>query len=396
MGGVSRTGRGARAKAARKARVGRSSRTPLLGTRQKTYYVAAEYIDSGDRLLVEDGDDISLYSVDLKLAQHWYAAAWRGKRLDLAPFIAQQLDSGMDPEQAKRIKDSGLVLAQCLRHGAGMPVVEKYNGHPVYGSAVEILIGEVFEGALSYLIEKATGVAGLTISPMHTGYAIHDGRPIGNASVETVAESVSRERPDLGPVAAPGGTVTILFSDIEGSTALNDLMGDARWMELLREHNEIVRREVGLHRGFEVKTIGDAFMIAFQSAKHAVRCGVAIQRAFGKRNEAAANPIRVRIGLHVGEVVREGDDFYGGHVNFAARVAEQAKADEVLVSSLVREMVARSGEFDFAARPKRALKGFSGKHALYAVGTIGTARLAAAPVARRRPGRSRSARSRRA
>jgi class 3 adenylate cyclase len=377
MGGVSRKSRGAKTapppspRATRKTRAGARSRTPLPVAWQRTYYVAAEYIDSGDRLLVEDGDDISLYSVDLKLAQHWYAAAWRGKRFDLAPFVSQQLDSGMDPQRAERIKDSGLVLARCCRHGAGMPMVEKYKGNPVYGSAVEILIGEVFEGSLSYLIERATGVAGLTISPMHTGYAIHDGRPIGNASIETVAESVRHERPYLGSVAAPDGTVTILFSDIEDSTVLNDRMGDARWMELLREHNEIVRREVGLHRGFEVKTIGDAFMIAFQSAKDAVRCGIAVQRAFSKRNNAAADPIRVRVGLHVGEVVRDGDDFYGRHVNFAARVAAQAEAAEVLVSSLVREVVAPSGEFDFAARPKRALKGFLGKHVLYAVRIAG-------------------------
>jgi hypothetical protein len=53
---------------------------------QSTFYVAAEYIDRGDRLLVEDGHEIALYSVDLKLAQHWYAAAWRGRRLDLGPL----------------------------------------------------------------------------------------------------------------------------------------------------------------------------------------------------------------------------------------------------------------------------------------------------------------------
>jgi class 3 adenylate cyclase len=334
---------------------------------QRSYYIAAEYIDSGDRLLIEDGKEISLYSVDLTLAQHWYAAAWRGKRLDLTSFVSRRLDWAMDQKHAQSFKDSGLVLAQCLRHGEGMPVVEEYNGHPIYGSAVEILIGEVFEGALSHLIEEVSGIAGLTISPMHSGYAIHDGRPVGNASVEAVAQCVNQERPDLGSVAAPDGTVTILFSDIKDSTALNEKMGDARWMQLLREHNEIVRREAGLHHGFEVKTIGDAFMIAFQSAKDALRCAIAIQRAFGKRNEMAAHPIWVRIGLHTGELVREENDFYGRHVNFAARILSQSKAGEVLVSSLLREVVESSGEFAFEARPKRALKGFPGKHRLHVV-----------------------------
>src|SRR5262245_19140906 len=105
-------------------------------------------MDHPDRLLVEDGDNIELYSMNLTLAQHWYAQAWRGKVLDLTPFASQRLDWGMEAEQAEEIKESGLVLAQCLRHGEGMPVVETYNGNPVYGSAVEILIGEVFEAAL--------------------------------------------------------------------------------------------------------------------------------------------------------------------------------------------------------------------------------------------------------
>jgi len=269
---------------------------------QRTYYVAAEYIDHGDRLLVESGDTIELYSVDLTLAQHWYAAAWRGKPLDLEPFRTQRLDWDMELGQAKKIKDSGLVLARCLRHGVGMPIVEEYNGQPIYGSAVDILIGEVFEAALGYLIEQETGIAGLTISPMHTGYALHEGRAVGKASIGAVAKSVTEERPNLTALAAPDGTVIILFSDIVGSTAINERLGDNRWMELLREHNAIVRREWALHNGFEVKTMGDAFMLAFRSARDALRCAISIQRAFAKRNEIAKEPIRVRIGLHVGEV----------------------------------------------------------------------------------------------
>jgi class 3 adenylate cyclase len=188
-----------------------------------------------------------------------------------------------------------------------------------------------------------------------------------HGTVEAVADRVSEERPDLASVAAPDGTVTILFSDIEGSTALNASMGDARWMELLREHNRIVRREVRSNHGFEVKTIGDAFMVAFQSAKEAAQCGIGIQAAFSKRNQTADYPIKVRVGLHTGELVREEDDFYGWHVNFAARVASQAAAGEVLVSSLFRDVVEPSGELKFQTRGKRALKGFKGKHEVFAV-----------------------------
>lgn len=348
-------------------RKGKNADKPKTETKQCTYYVAAEYIDHGDRLLVEDADKIELYSVDLKLAQHWYAAAWRGKRFDLKPFNEQCIAWDLEPEQAEEIKNSGLVLAECLRHGDGMPVVEEYKGQPIYGSAVDILIGEVFEAALGYLIEQETGIAGLTISPMHTGYALHEGRAVGKASIDTVAQSVAKERPNLTAHTAPDGTVTILFSDIVGSTVINERLGDARWMELLREHNEIVRREKALHRGYEVKTIGDAFMLAFQSARDALRCAISIQQAFSERNHTAKPMIRVRIGLHTGELVREGDDFFGRHVHFAARVGSKAMADEILVSSLLREVVEPSGEFSFEARKPEPLKGFRKRHRLHLV-----------------------------
>jgi hypothetical protein len=74
------------------------SRTPPLKKQQRTYYVVAEYSDHSDRLLVEDGDLIELYSLDLTLAQHWYAQAWRGERLDLGPFKAQRLDWDMESD----------------------------------------------------------------------------------------------------------------------------------------------------------------------------------------------------------------------------------------------------------------------------------------------------------
>src|SRR5260370_3746747 len=136
---------------------------------------------------------------------------------------------------------------------------------------------------------------------MHTGYALHEGRRVGKASIETVARSVAKERPNLTGHTAPDGTVTILFSDIVGSTSINERIGDRRWMELLREHNDIVRREKALHGGYEVKTIGDAFMLAFQSARDALRCAIGVQRSFSNRNETAKLPIRGRIGLHADE-----------------------------------------------------------------------------------------------
>ena len=124
-------------------------------------------------------------------------------------------------------------------------------------------------------------------------------------SIDTVATAVQDERPDLRPHAAPDGTVTILFSDIEAFTALTERLGDQRAHVVLQAHNRIIREQLQRHGGFEVKSHGDGFMIAFQSARRALLCAVAVQRALaGYAAENPEEPIRVRIGLHTGETIK--------------------------------------------------------------------------------------------
>ena len=106
-------------------------------------------------------------------------------------------------------------------------------------------------------------------------------------SIDVVADSVERERPDITSHAAPDGTVTIMFSDIEDSTVLTERLGDQAWQELLRKHNALIREQLRAHGGYEVKTMGDGFMVAFQSAKKGLDCAIAIQRAFALNNVAA-------------------------------------------------------------------------------------------------------------
>jgi class 3 adenylate cyclase len=187
-------------------------------------------------------------------------------------------------------------------------------------------------------------------------------------SIQEVASLVEEERPDLRAHVAPDGTVTVMFSDIESSTAINERLGDTRWMELLREHNAIVREHVAAHHGYEVKSQGDGFMLAFASARRALECAAAIQRAFDARNrEQPEQPLRLRIGLHTGEVIREGEDFFGRHVTLAARVAEKARGGEVLVSSLLRELTEGAGDFHFDGGRQAELKGLSGSHRLFSL-----------------------------
>jgi class 3 adenylate cyclase len=187
-------------------------------------------------------------------------------------------------------------------------------------------------------------------------------------SIDQVASAVEEERPDLRQHAAPDGTVTLMFSDIEGSTAINERLGDARWVELLRDHNQIVREQAAAHGGFEVKSQGDGFMIAFASARRALACAAAIQRAFAARNDARPDqPLRLRIGLHTGEAIREGDDFFGRHVALAARIAAQAQGGEVLVSSLLRELTEGAPDLRFGTEREAELKGLGGTHRVFSL-----------------------------
>ncbi len=140
------------------------------------------------------------------------------------------------------------------------------------------------------------------------------------SSIGVVAAAVEAEQPDLRPHAAPDGTVTIFFTDIEGSTALAQRLGDEAYHGLLREHNRILREQVARHGGHEVKHTGDGFMVAFSSASRALSCAVGIQKAFAEHNETADEPIRVRIGLNAGESIKEAGDYFGTAVTLAARV----------------------------------------------------------------------------
>ena len=187
-------------------------------------------------------------------------------------------------------------------------------------------------------------------------------------SVQAMASSVGSERPSLRPATAPDGTVTILFTDIEGSTRLNERLGDVRWLELLRAHHLIVREQVHQHGGFEVKAQGDGFMVAFPSARRAVQCACAIQEAIDSQlGDHADTPIRLRIGLHTGEAIREESDFYGKNIVLAARIAGRARGGEILASSVVKELTESAGDLHFENERELELDGLAGTHTVYRV-----------------------------
>jgi class 3 adenylate cyclase len=175
-------------------------------------------------------------------------------------------------------------------------------------------------------------------------------------------------RDELRSHAAPDGTVTIVFSDMEGYTEMTERLGDLKAREILYAHNQLIREQVAKCGGFEVKSQGDGFMLAFAGASRALRCAVAIQHAFAAyADNHPEEPIRVRMGLHTGEALKEADDFLGRTVIIASRIADEAKGGQVLVSALLKELTDGTGEFVFGDQREVKLKGLTQTYRLYPV-----------------------------
>lgn len=156
------------------------------------------------------------------------------------------------------------------------------------------------------------------------------------------------------------GVVAFLFTDLVGSTELLDRLGDDAAEAVRRTHFRLLREALAATGGHEVKTMGDGLMAAFQSPAEAVACAVAMQQAVEADNrhhpEAA---VRLRVGLHVGEPVREEDDYFGTAVVVASRLCDRAAGGEILASELLRSLVGNRGGFRFETAGRLSLKGLA-------------------------------------
>jgi class 3 adenylate cyclase len=150
---------------------------------------------------------------------------------------------------------------------------------------------------------------------------------------------------------------TILFTDIEHSTNLTQALGDARAMEMVRAHDEIVRLALAHGGASEVKHTGDGLMAASPSVVGAIQSAVEIQRGLAERSPGESVPFRVRIGMAAGEPVTERDDLFGAAVQLAARLCARAEPGSILVSSAVHDLALGKG-YTFRSRGRLRLKGF--------------------------------------
>jgi class 3 adenylate cyclase len=154
--------------------------------------------------------------------------------------------------------------------------------------------------------------------------------------------------------------LTVLFTDIVGSTEKASAVGDRHWCELLARHHDLVRQVLTRHGGFEISTTGDGFFATFNLPADAIRCACAISAAVSQLG------LRIRAGLHTGECESMGDNLAGIAVHIGARVASLAEPGEVLVSTTVKDLVA-GANFQFHDRGNVVLKGIPGEWKLFAV-----------------------------
>jgi adenylate cyclase len=191
------------------------------------------------------------------------------------------------------------------------------------------------------------------------------------ASIDDFTRWALEDRGEIARVAGPDGEVTIFFSDIENSTALNSELGDEEWVKLLAAHDRLLHTYVEKHRGLIVKSQGDGYMVVFSTPELALNASLDIQRALSAKRQRSRRlrrtPIRVRIGLHTGTAIEKEGDFFGRNVAMAARVASMGDGGEILVSTDIVDALGDSSRFRFTEEETVEFKGLPGEHRLWSV-----------------------------
>ena len=176
------------------------------------------------------------------------------------------------------------------------------------------------------------------------------------------------QTPGMDDMLAGEMTITIMFTDVVGSTAMNQRLGDQKARQVMRAHDELVRNHTKMHRGVEVKSMGDGFMLTFPSSKRAVSAGIGMQKelispGFPFKDTGLA----IRMGMTVGEPIREEQDLFGMSVVVAARIGAKAVGGQILTSQIVHDLLSGAGDFKFDPAGEHQLKGVAEAQKLYEI-----------------------------
>lgn len=312
-----------------------------------------------------------------RVIERWTQATARGGDEPLARLSEHPgtLMIGTDPAEWWRGRAAHTIWARQIREFGPFPVtateIEAWEEGTVGWAAVRESID--WEGQT--LVSRATYVLHLErdewkIVHVHWSLPRANTEAFGKSltvSLDELEETVRREQPDISASRAVDGTVTIVFTDIVDSTPTLARLGDAAWLDVVQRHHRLIADAAAAHDGAVVDTQGDGAMLAFPSARRALACALAIQREIEAAFADHSPPIRVRIGVHIGDAIKDAERFYGTTVHYAARVASQALGGEVLASSAVHELVRSGAEFTFHPGRDVALKGIPGRHRVYAL-----------------------------
>ena len=310
-----------------------------------------------------------------RVLERWFAAARDGDSDGFTSRLSKDPGSlTVGTDEAEWYRGDAvhrIARAQMDDLGGRLPMYEReteawVEGNVAWAAArVDIrLEGEEIPARATFVLHIEHG--DWRIVQYHLSLAVADEEAFGvdlTKSIAAIVEEVQQERPELRSSAkATDGIVTLMFTDIVDSTVMNQILGDRAWLELLREHDRLISTAADSHGGEVVKRMGDGSMLAFPSARRAVACAVEIRSAVTAALGELDPPIRIRIGLHLGEPLRDADDFFGSAVNFAARVSAAARPGEILVSNVVADVLNLGGDFALGEGRDVELKGFLGRH----------------------------------